>query len=272
MSYAKLACVVWMSLVGGCSSRGVPVEAPVNGNALTIVVPKDLEHADTPLKGVAFEDVDRLMEQKPVIGTFTRNSIRDFFSVKSSFPRPGTFVTQACQGEQYEDGKRYSSCVGYQARLEVAETPDGFRISITPVKMITQQGRNVLGVGLDLPRFDISDWYSYVMAQRVSGRHKVTSKFTPEAMKAAFDRHFKKQAAETGTANAALRQFTDTYERPVADGTKASIVAAFSPYQDGAVAECEITLSSEPASAPKALDWAAALATVRQDLEQAATE
>lgn len=60
--------------------------------------------------------------------------------------------------------------------------------------------------------------------------------------------------------------------QPGASGTSAKITAAFSPYQDGTMVECDIELNSEAAEGSRALDWAAALTGVKQELDRAAAE
>lgn len=271
MSNVKWLCVLIAGL-GACESAGVLVEHPVSGNAVTVTVPKDVDGADGPLKGVSLGSVDNVTEQKAAIGNYTNNPIKDFYSVASSVPTPGKLLTEVCKGELYSDGKRVGSCVRFEAKLVIEDKPDGSQLSITPVKMTTQQARNVLGVSLALPQVDISDWYEHVMDQKVSSHYKVTSKFAPEAVKASFDRHFKAVADTEGDINAALRQFRQGYEQPGPDGTNAHIIAAFSPYQDGTMIDCEIALSAAKPKGQTAIDWSATLAAVRQELDHAAAE
>lgn len=265
---------MWVAgLVCACSSQGTPVESPVTGNAVTIVLPKNVDGADGPLKGVSLDSVDRLTEQKPAIGSYTNNPIKDFYSLNTTVPTPGTLLTRICQGEQYSDGRRDKSCVTYEARLQVEEKPDTYQLSIMPIKIVTQKGRNVLGLAVDLPNVDISDWYQHITSETVTAHHKVTSKLTPDTIKAAFDRRFKKRADTEGSANAALRQFKDQYDLPANSTIRAVIGANISPYESGSMADCDIVLTSSGASSGGTVqDFSAALASVQQEIEKAATE
>lgn len=165
------------------------------------------------------------------------------------------------------------SCVTYEARLQVEEKPDSYQLSIMPIKMVTQQGRNALGLGLDLdlPKVDISDWYQHITSETVTAHHKATSKLTPDTIKAAFDRRFKKRADTEGSANAALRQFKDQYEYAGNGTIKAVIGANISPYESGSMADCDIVLTSSSSSGGTVQDFSAALASVQQEIEKAAT-
>jgi hypothetical protein len=138
--------------------------------------------------------------------------------------------------------------------------------------VVTQQGRNAIGVGLDLPKFDITDWYQHILDERVKSHYRVVSKFAPEAVKASFDRHFKQVADTQGEVNEALKQFRTSYDYPSSDSTNARVTAAVSPGQDGSVVECDIELTAKPRQGMTALDWSSALAAVRQELDRAATE
>src|SRR5689334_11002795 len=192
-----------LGLLGACASKGVPVAAPVSGNAVVILVPKDVEGGGDPLKGVGLNSVDRVTDQVATIGTYTNNPIKDFYSLTSTVSTPGQLVTEVCQGEQYSNGTRDKSCVRYQASLAVEEKPEGYQLTITPRQVITQKGRNAIGVGLDLPKFDIGDWYQHILDERVKSHYRVVSKFSPEAVKASFDRHFKQAADTQGEINGA---------------------------------------------------------------------
>jgi hypothetical protein len=262
------------SMAGACATAGVPSESPVAAAAPVIInVPKDLEGTDRPLKGVQFNSIDRLMEQEDVIGHSTANTIKDFFSVTFADGISGQLTTEACRGEHYQDGKRLKSCVAYDAQVTVSEQPDQFRIEITPVKMRTVQGRNPFGLPIKMPRMTLEDWYGYVSAQTVVSHQKITSKFGPESIKGNFDRRLKRRALEEGEANAALRQFKDTYVIEGKDGTATLVGASFFPYRDGALVELYLVgNTTDKTAGPQARDWNAAVASVKKELENVANE
>jgi hypothetical protein len=275
---SRARCVVsclGLFMTASCASAGIPIEAPVTASSVTVTLPRDLEDSDGPLKGLNLLSIDRVTEQEgPFPGAhYTNNTIKDFFSVQSTVSRPGQLTTRVCQGEQYDDGKREKSCVTYEARLTFEEAANQVRITLTPFKMVTQQGRNAIGVSEKLPRVDIADWYLFVTAQSVASRYKLTSKYGPESIKANFDRHLERHDFDDSAANAALRQFKDTYLVDAHDGTTARVGASFYPYRDGTMVEIYISLAGEGGKGDAARrDWSASLSSLKAELDKIAND
>jgi hypothetical protein len=272
MHKSLLAALLTSVFVPACASKGIPVEAPISSaEPVTLLVPKGLEGADGPLKGISLGRVNRVTAQEhPIPGaTFTANTIQDFYSVDSNVPSPGLLITAFCQGELYDDGQREQSCVTYQARVDIAEEAEQYRISITPQKTTTQAGTNTLGIALDVPQVGLDDWYTQVLDQSVVALWSHQSSFPPEALKASFDR--KLQSPSEGSTDGALKQFDDTYVIPLEGGMQAEVSAKFAPHQHGSVVEARIVLPAHVTQS-RNLDWTKSVEAVKATLQTTATE
>ena len=258
-----------------CAKSKAPSETSIsNASPLTITVPKDLEGSDKTLKGIRFRSVDYTQQQGDILPGVhsTANTILDFFSVGFSEPAPGQLTTTMCRGEQYDDGHRDKSCVAYDARVVITEEADQSRIIITPIKMRAEQGRNGIFLPINLPKFDLSDWYRYVSDQLITAKYKVTSKYGPESIKGNYDRSLPKKQFSEGEADGALRQFKDAYLIDEKGEFKVIVRAAFYPYRDGSMVEFYLEGDSRDKKTITSVDWKAALASTKSKLDKIANE
>jgi hypothetical protein len=261
-------------LATACATVSTPAESPLTDPPVIISVPKDLEGTSEPWKGLHFQTIDRTQAQEDILPGVhsTANTIVDFFAVKFLEATPGQLTTSICRGEQHDDGHRYGSCVFYDARLAITEEPTQFRLVITPFRVRTEQGRNAIFIPIALPKVTVADWYRYVSTQSVAAHHKLTSKYGPESIKGNFDRRLSRSSDQDREADAALRQFKDTYVIEEKDGTTTRVGAAFYPYRDGALVELYLLGATRGQKSATSLDWAATMAAVKTKLDAIAND
>jgi len=261
------------AVLAGCATARLPAETPLTADALVVTVPRDVEDAGAPLRGIHFHPIDRVRAQDDILPGVhsTANTIQDFFSV-SFVPGSGTLETRVCRGEQHADGHRYRSCVSFDARVAVADEPAQSRVVITPFRMRTEQGRNAIFIPIALPRVTLADWYRYITDQSVACRHKITSRFGPESIKGNYDRGLPHPEVTERDANSALRQFKDAYVIEGGAGTSLRVGMAFYPYRDGSLVDMYLVgrAAGRPTAAP--IDWTDALTSGKSRLDAMASE
>jgi hypothetical protein len=259
-SLRRAFCCVALAQVFSACTASKPAEYPISGAPVTLLVPKDLENAGTPLKGVELQSTDMPLER--------HGEIEDFVSVSPELT-PGQLTVTSCRGERHTSGSTYKSCVFVDARVEAAEEADQWRIVITPIRRREEPVRNPLFIPIDLPAVDLSTWYAYMSHQSVSTHYKLESQYAPEALKANFDRLLKQ--LNEGHSDGALRQFKHVYAVDSETSAFTSVGAEFFPYHEGSLVELRVFAKLDGAEA-NAVDWTSHFKLAKDRLEKIARD
>lgn len=257
------AALIGFGLLGlaGCAATSVapPAESPLSGDPFTIIVPKDLNGSTNGiLKGVRLGSFNNVWGQSP---------IRSFFSV--SFVESATeLTTEICRGDLHDHGSTFKSCVFYDSRITVSEEDNSFKITLTPYRVRVAQGRNPIFLPIGLPEVNLKKWYGWLSSQTVVTSHKATSQYGPESIKGNFDRKLQRYSRRELQADAALKQFKDTYVFNIDNNSTAVVGTSIYPYKNGTLVEMYIEGRGDTVDGLTIRDWTTSLTSLKKNLDE----
>jgi hypothetical protein len=245
-------------LISGCNvlQTQPPQSLAVSGAPFTIELPKDLNYSQGDGWGLDFYS----FKNKNFSGT-----IQHFFSVEFDAEQElNALSTNICRGEIMESGSTFQSCVKYTADINMQTFADSVKLTITPKEKTVAQGRNAIFIPISLPEIDLEDWYGYLSSQKITtSKIKVTSPYPSESVKGNFDRMLSQHKWGSGQADAAHRQFQNTYKITVNADTDVLVSAGFYPYRDGSIVEYVITGVSGNNKNLRTINWNLTLKEVK---------
>jgi hypothetical protein len=247
-------------VLAGCAATSVapPAESPLSGEPFVISVPKDLNRlTNSKLKGVTLGSFKNISGKSPV---------HHFFSVR--FSESGDeLTTEICRGNFHDNGSTFKSCVYYDAHISVFEDNLSFKISLTPYRERIAQGRDEFFIPIGLPEVNLNKWYGWLSNQTVVTSHKATSQYRPESIKGNFDRKLQLYSFHS-QADAALKQFKDSYTMYLDSKKMAIVGTSIYPYKDGTIVDMYIVGRADTVSGLTSRDWITALSSVKSKLDE----
>lgn len=252
--------LIALFVLAGCAATSIapPTESPLSGEAFVITVPKDLNNSiNSKLKGVRLGSFNNISGKSP---------IHKFFSVR--FRENGDeLTTEICRGDLHDNGSTYKSCVYYDAHISVLENDLSFKVSLTPFRTRTAQGRNAIFLPIGLPKVNLNKWYGWISNQTVVTSHKATSKYRPESIKSNFDRKLLHYGSQR-QADAALKQFKDNYVIYLDHKSMAVVGTSIYPFRDGTLVEMYIVGRADTVSGLTSRNWTTALSSIKSKLDK----
>ena len=199
-------------------------------------------------------------------GSYGSSGIYDFYSVEYIANKETSEMNfSACNGEKYNTGSVYKSCVNYLADIEVIDSEEQRTLKIRP-KLKTESKKSFI-IPKAVPDVSIEQFFGYLSNQEIIFKGSITSQFNIESVKGNFDRLLSNYDWQ-GEADAAHRQFKDTYTFNVSSGENIIISAGFYPYRDGSIVEYAVKAISDYNPKTRKIDWAKVTEEVRDYLNK----
>lgn len=266
MKAAKLVIsIVIILLLQACVQTAPPKTTAISGKEFKIIVPKGLERTESQAWGINF------MPFRNVIRRNSKGSIEEFYSVGYELASStNQLVTKACKGDYFISTRSvYQSCIEYKIGHKVVDKGESLEITLTPKQKTTTPGKNLVFIPMPLPKVNETSLPGWLSSQRVQLRGQIISDFPSESIKGNFDRLLENYSWGA-KADAAHRQFRDSYAIKMNKDITVVISAGFYPYKNGSMIEYIIEGRSENNPDVNERNWKAILEKVIQRLESVA--
>jgi hypothetical protein len=248
-------------LISGCMATKKPpqIELITNAESFEVILPLGAESEGTTGWNIDFRPFTNYTIAKG-------STIKDFYQITyNEVTSSSELTTNICRGQKFETGSVFKSCINYLADVKTTRSEDDLKVIITPKKEIKQVGGFMMDISL--PNVNISDYFGYLSSQEVTVRSKITSKYSSEAIKGNFDRLLKRHKWENGQADAAHRQFKDTYLMTLNNNTDVHISVGFYPYRDGSIVEFVATGISSKNNQTRSINWSTIFNEIEEKLK-----
>jgi hypothetical protein len=220
---------------------------PLKADPVTVTVPKLKEYETLFLRGISFaNDSESSSGGK---ASFTVNE------------QTSEVITKVCQGHRNlnKNGKTVYSCLDYFSKIHFEDKGDRLKISLHPYKAIGTKAHDDFFIPHDAPRINVEDLRRLLARTNFSFRQEYESQYTPEAIKANFDRHLKGTVDQDTYNN--TRQFANSYRL---DGLV--VRANFYPHKSGSAIQVMVDGKSTTATRGDNIDWATTIFDAKKRL------
>lgn len=270
LSALSITCL----LLTSCATAPVapPEQKSVSGMKFKITLPAGLEGENELLRGADINEFNNSQQNT------NAKSIRYYrnFTIEQD-ATTSTLITRRCDGTEQTGilADHWWTCVVYKSRVSVSSLEGGYQVEIIPFERTIEKQPNSLGVTRKTPKHTADDWYGLMSHQYLSAKHRGTSQYPPESLKANFDRNLE-QRARGGYEDleSALKQYKDVYvlTSPAAGNFTIFGGVSIYPYQNGSLAETEIYGVHSNKKGNSAIDWLSAYGAVMNKLEAVVAE
>ncbi len=250
MKAAKLfISIVSVLLLQACVQTAPPKATSISGQEFKIIVPKKVDTFAAQAWGINFLPFNNSKYKSKGIQNFYRVD----YSVNNVLKQ---METKACKGEYFSGSRRsFQSCIAYMLGHAVIEKEDYFEITLKPKQRIETQGKSPLFIPMPFPDADLNSLYGWLSSQQVTFSGKIVSDYPSESVKGNFDRLLANHTWGK-KADAAHRQFRDSYYISIGDDIRVIISASFYPYKNnGTMVEYLIDARSENNPSVRERDW-----------------
>lgn len=259
MSVVKKVLVLSIAttIIAGCNSTPPPPPETLNNAAAFEVLIPAVASGNQNTWNVDFRPFTN--------GSYGSSSIYNFYKVGYQ-PDGDNMKFSACNGERYSTGRTYQSCTHYDLKGNVV-TDDSGNSTLTLIPVMKTQEKGGLIIDKRIPDVTLEKLYGYLSSQKIEFAGKVTSEYSPESIKGNFDRMLSSYSWG-GEADAAHRQFKDSYNFRTSQGASVIISAGFYPYREGSIVQYAIRATTDNDETARKVDWVEISEEVRKKIEQ----
>ncbi|MCF2908318.1 hypothetical protein L1285_08280 [Pseudoalteromonas sp. DL2-H2.2] len=253
------AVLVCSTLVGCKATPLPPPQVLSNMESFEVILPNDVV-GNTKTWNVNFRPFQNGSREQG-------SNIYNYFSVDyTANTQTSELDISACNGERYPNGTDYKSCASYLADVTVTKKENHKILTITPkLKSLSRGGFLIFK---PIPKMTIDKLYGYLSRQEITFKGNITSKFNTESIKGNFDRLMTRHSWRAGQADAAHRQFKDTYTLTLSTGEQVVISAGFYPYRDGSIVEYVVNSITQNDPSVRQVDWVKTSEEVKKHIEK----
>lgn len=269
MDVLRITITASIFALASCSTTKPLITNNLAAKPFTIIAPKNLiQDKTTFFEGIILKSFIKDKRISP--------KLEKYYSVEfAEQPQKKILVTSACNGERITStNSKFQSCIHFDSRVIVEDNGETFNISLIPYQARSEQGRNALFFPISPPSIDLNNWYGWVAKHNIKFRDNIISKYSPESIKANFDRSFMRldnRAAEEWLitkGDEGNRQFFDRYLMKLENEFSALVAAHFYPYKDGSMVELIIEGRSKNISL-RTIDWITIINQIQSKLQNA---
>jgi hypothetical protein len=241
----------------GITTPAAPPMQLTNMEAFTIIVPKNVNNTNT--WNVKFNSFQRkLRGSTPEIPKHFRATHTEVGENEIKF--------DFCNTETFSNTSVYKSCVTYTSDVVTKDLGENTEITIQP-KLRTETKGGLL-IPISIPNIDHDYFYGYLSRHSITTNGKITSEFPSESIKGNFDRMASRYSWKSGKADAAHRQFQDTYVIKTSSGVEGRVSMGFYPYREGSIVQYVVDGTSKTNNAARKVDWSKAMKEISKTIEQ----
>lgn len=253
-----LAVALATTITGcGMTTPAAPPQPLTNMEAFTVILPNNVAYSDT-------WNIDFRPFQNEKRGSSAE--IRKHFKANYKKVNNSELESSFCNTETFSStGSQYKSCVTYLSDVVTKDLGDATQVTIQP--KLRSEVKGGLLIPISIPKVDNMAFYGYLSSQKVTIKNKITSEYPSEAIKGNFDR-MATSYKWGGEADAAHRQFKDSYIIRTSTGIEGRISAGFYPYREGSIVQYVVDGLSSNNSATRSVDWQQAMAEIQKRIEE----